>query len=337
MLDQNKNFLMIVSFFTLVLISLFYGYRDLSIGYDSYVYAMNFVYASDNYYSFEPFFDFITNLIRLFTDNYSIYFSLISFIIFFNFFYLKKLIYEGDNFLENQLIIFVSFIISSTWILTIITNAIRQGIALSFLYLFLWLFINKRFFYSLIFLMLSLLSHDSMVLFFLVFGFLFIRKENFFFALIIIFSLFYPLGFNEILIKFVSNSLGIDLYDQIKNYEIKADAWVGFQPNFYIYTIFWFSLFLFVYKYIFNNKNYLNLLKVFSVLMLVYFIFGFGGYSNRYAFFVWAFLPVIQSYTVHMFFSKYKIGGDIKNFLITFLFFISVINMLLNLGYLNVF
>lgn len=337
MLGHNKNYSMILSFLIIFLIALLYGYRDLSVGYDSYVYAMNFVFAEDQHYSFEPFFDFVTNLIRLFTDNYSIYFSLLSFLIFFNFYYLNELIYKKNNFERSQFIIFISFIISSTWILTIVTNAIRQGIGLSFLYLFLWLFISKRFFYSLVFLILSLLSHSSMVLFFFVFGFIFIRKENVFFTLVIIFSLFYPLGFNEILIKFISNYLGLDLYEKIKNYALQADAWVGFQPIFFIYTFFWFCLFLFTYKYIFTDKNYLNLLKIFSILMLVYFVFGFGGYSNRYAFFVWAFLPVIQSYTLHMLFLKYKIGGDFKIFIITFLFFVSIIIMFLNLGYLDVF
>jgi len=334
MIKLSKQASLIVLFLSIVLISLFFGFRDVTVGYDSYVYAINFSQYENKYYDFEPFFVLISNLIRSFTNNYSIYFTILCGLIFSNYFYLNSLIYKEIKPIRGQFIILLAFMMSSTWILTISTNAIRQGIALSFLYIFLWLFVRKKYFLSIIFLILSIFSHNSIYLIFLTLILLLIKKENVFFSIVLILSIFYPLGINELLILSFSEITGLDIYNQVKNYELDAEAWVGFQPFFYIYTLFWFFLFLFFYKIYFNNTNYFNLLKIFSILMLVYFIFGFGGYSNRYAFFVWAFLPIIQAYTVHMFILKYSNLNKYFILIAIFsFFFVSSLAMIFNLGY----
>lgn len=323
-------------FLILIVISFFYGFRDLSIGYDSYVYAMNFVYIEDRHFSFEPFFDFLTKTIRFFTSNYSIYFTLICLIIFANYLVLNFFIYKKE-FFKYRFLIIISFLISSTWVLTIITNAMRQGVGLSFLFIFLWLFLNKKYFLSLVFLIPALLSHGSIVLFLVIFWLLFIKSNKIYFSLILLFSIFYPLGINEGIVNNFSKILGIDLYDKIKNYAVAADAWVGFQLNFYLYTIFWFLCFSAFYKYVYKDECYFTLLKIYSFLMVLYFIFGFGGYSNRYAFFCWAFLPVLQAKTLITILDKLVVSKDKKIFAIAVLFFASLFIMFLNLGYFNVF
>lgn len=320
----------------LILISFFYGFRDLSIGYDSYVYAMNFIYIEDHHFSFEPFFDFFTKTIRFFTSNYSIYFSLICLIILVNYLILNFLIYKKELF-KYRFLIIISFLISSTWVLTIITNAMRQGVGLSFLFIFLWLFLNKKYKLSIFFLIPALLSHGSIILFILIFGLLLIKNNRIYFFLVGLFSIFYPLGINENIVNKFSQILGIDLYDKIKNYAVAADAWVGFQLNFYLYTIFWFLCFSAFYRYVNKDECYLILLKIYSFLMVLYFLFGFGGYSNRYAFFCWAFLPVLQAKTLITIFDKWKVPKEQKIFLITLVFFGSIFIMFFNLGYLNVF
>ena len=38
----------------------------------------------------------------------------------------------------------------------------------------------------------------------------------------------------------------------------------------------------------------LKVLKIYMVLAMPYFIFGFGAFSNRYAFSAWFFIPLLQ-------------------------------------------
>jgi len=71
--------------------------------------------------------------------------------------------------------------------------------------------------------------------------------------------------------------------------------------------------------------------------MVLYFLFGFGGYSNRYAFFCWAFLPILQAKTLIVILDKWKLTKDQSIFLVAIVFIISIFIMFFNLGYLDVF
>ena len=44
-----------------------------------------------------------------------------------------------------------------------------------------------------------------------------------------------------------------------------------------------------------DSEPHLFILKVYLILSLVYFVFGFGPYSNRFAVMAWFFLPILQA------------------------------------------
>jgi len=94
--------------------------------------------------------------------------------------------------------------------------------------------------------------------------------------------------------------LSLSLYSDIADYAKESEMWVGFQANFFVYTVFWCLGFYFSQRYVKQEyiENYIRLWKFYCVLMMAYFFFGFGAFSNRYAFIGWLFLPVIQAFFI---------------------------------------
>ena len=58
-------------------------------------------------------------------------------------------------------------------------------------------------------------------------------------------------------------------------------------------------------KYFKDNKLSGFLLKTLLILTNAYFVFGFGVFSNRFGFFSWLFLPIIQAFYLANFTAYY--------------------------------
>ena len=69
-----------------------------------------------------------------------------------------------------------------------------------------------------------------------------------------------------------------------------------------------------------DNEPYPFILKVYLILSLQYFVFGFGPYSNRYAVMAWFFLPILLSAVV----SKLNFKKQDLIFIAPILFLVSV-------------
>lgn len=287
----------IIYILIIIIISFFVITRDHSIGTDTLAYKDYF--DNIDYYSvyqkYEPSFHYLSYLISYVFNNYFIYLFILFILI--NGVLLKSI----NNFIvkSNDFFLlsfgFLSFLLLSSWYQVATINGIRQGFSLAFLYLGFSFFYRNKILSALITLIFSFTFHYSSLLIIPFLFFLFL-KEKWTFLLFFLTAIFYPLGINEIIIKNISSISGIPLYEKIYTYGEGINAWVGFQLNFYLYSLFYSLLFLFMY-FRFYRKEKLNfyILKIFLLLNSAYFIYGFGVYSNRYGIMAWSFLPFMQT------------------------------------------
>lgn len=112
-----------------------------------------------------------------------------------------------------------------------------------------------------------------------------------------LFAFLYYLGVFEAVLFSFSPMIDSNLYDNIEKFNSGSDRLIGFQPTFVIYSLFWyyFAASLLRFSYVRNAPSCEYALKVFASLLFVYFIFGFTSFSNRWGFFAWLFIPIVQS------------------------------------------
>lgn len=320
-------------FILLVLVSII-GYlvssRDLLIGTDALTYRsyyLNLEYYNYGDRTFEIGYHFFNYIIFLLGFEYSIF--LFVYFVVYNFVLIKAFDIFSKNLEYNYIfkfILFYSILLFSSWYISATLNGLRQGFSLALLYLSFSYLLNKNNKLFLFFLCLSCLFHDSTILI-VPFLFLFFLSFNKIFLLFIIFSIFYPLGFNEYIINIVSNFVDLPLHDAISSYSEKNEVWKGFQLDFFIYTFFWCILFSFIkFKFLRGDGTADFLNKVILVLSIFYFVFGFGSFSNRFGFVAWSFFPIIQSYYFLKLFNTFILHKKI---------FIIICFSLINIGFLN--
>jgi hypothetical protein len=319
-------------FLFFIIISILVALRPGSVGSDSDVYAGAFIVASIEEGIGAPRWEIgyrlFMELVGVFTSSPNIFFFFVALLISI----LHFLSYKASS-KETSLhadIIFVSLLLLSRWTITEMTNGIRQGIALSFLY---WAIITQlrysnfiRFF----FLFIVSASFHLSVIFVLPFFMLVkvgVKKLSLIWILVLVFYIF---GMNERILQTITTYFNLDIVEQIRYYSVAdrtqlANArWVGLQWDQLAYTVF-FGLIAMLVFFIKrsgadDNEPYPFILKVYLILSLQYFVFGFGPYSNRYAVMAWFFLPILLSAVV----SKLNFKKQDLIFIAPILFLVSV-------------
>jgi len=284
--------LMLAMFF--LALSFMVGVRDVSVGTDTANYIEYFIDAS----GFEPLFKYLTYGVGLITGSVELYFMIVFLV--FNFFYFYFYFCVSDKSDRSDgFFILVGLMLSSSWYIVATTNGLRQGLSLPILYLALLFFSKRKFILSGFFFVVSLGFHKSGVLALPFFFLIFLRPRLVLFSFILC-SFLYFSGVAEFLVRTVSGILSISLYDDIAGYAPGSNNWVGFQANFFLYTVFWGVGFYILQRYVKDLylESYITLWKFYCVLMMPYFFFGFGAYSNRYALIGWLFLPIIQAFFI---------------------------------------
>ena len=135
--------------------------------------------------------------------------------------------------------------------------------------------------------------------------------------------LFYFAGINELIVKFLSFKLNIDVYEYLKNYS-NSTRYLGLQLPFIIYTFFFGALSSFVYFYDkikkVNKNEFEFTIKVYLILSFAFFVFGFGPWVNRIAVMCWLFIPILQIAII----SQLNLDRKILNWLSILFFFTSL-------------
>lgn len=300
-----SSFNLFILLFSITFFSYFVVTRGLYVGSDTYNYYIVFNQISSGI-NFDYEIGFIVlNKIAAFLTNYYGYLLLVYFLININFIFsfFQSIRNETKNifYISCAFLSFFGFLYWSNWFYSANINGIRQGIALSFLYISLISFLfNKKKSYFILFFILACFFHNSI---FLVIPFLlliFIKKFKYNFITVSIFSFLYFTGLNEFILLNISNLTGLEIYNMIKFYtdEGGQDLWYGFNWGFFLYSIFWFYVPLFLVKIrVMNFSDNLNkILSIYGMLVCVFLFFGFAGFSNRYGFISWLFLPFVQTF-----------------------------------------
>ncbi len=326
--NRDKIVFITVSFLFSFLISYIVANREISVGIDTLNYLQNFDKISRcdclDFSYFEPGFQFITYISSLIFDDSYYYFWLLSFafnMLLFCFYYKVTFLNGGSK--RNSLFLlslFIIFLMSSNFYLTANVNAIRQGLAAPFVFFAALYFIRHNYLYFLLFSVVSLCFHYSSLIF-LIFIILMSwpkRPVLLFFAL----SFSYAFGFSEFVVKFFSQISGLPIYDLIKNYS-DSGLYEGFNVIFFAYTCIPFILAIFdklYYGKFFLSNKISELFQIYTGLAACYFVLGFAGYANRYAFDSWLFLTVYLA-----FYFSHKVQKNVYSVVLLMLLSIALI------------
>lgn len=307
--------------FLSVLISILIGTRLPHVGKDTEPYKNHFYNSSivDGIYErSEIGFALLMQLFSKTIPSVELFFSFVAFIITFTYMYTFRKVYSkcfSDEIPSTSvMVIFFSLLLVSSWYISSTTNGLRQGLSLVFLY---WalveLFYNSKKIKFITLFILAISFHYSALLI-IPFILLHYLRFRLVFFIWILAGLGYMTGLNELAVKITSDMLNLPVYQYVKYYSLEKGSenlsvgvYVGFNLNFFIYTIFWPVLLLIILKIKSRLKNKLantekiyTLLKIYLLLSLVYFILGFGPFSNRYALFSWFLIPIMQVVIINL-------------------------------------
>lgn len=162
------NTLVVISLISFI--SIFVANRSFDVG-DTYQYRLHYenISANENYgYKFEPGFNLLAYVVSRLSVDYVIFFFVVAFVITVTYFYLFKRVYEAiipSRLLFGDIFLFFSFLILSGWYVASVSNGIRQGLSLPFLYLsFCYFLFNRSVFKSVVFYAISISFHYSSLL-----------------------------------------------------------------------------------------------------------------------------------------------------------------------------
>lgn len=306
---KKYNLYFLLPLLFILFLSIFIGFRSVDVGTDTRQYLMlyhSFIFPMHyGFSSIEPGFMFFSGLFNFFKLSGGVFFSCIAFIttLALYLFFIKMSVPLSKMKLLFFSMCFFVCVFFSSWYLTATTNALRQGMAISIIFYALS-FLYDRKNYTFIFLaLLSCCFHKTNFLllpFILFLRIVPLRVVVLFFCFS---SLFYVVGINEFLVKFFFNFSGFNLYDEIKNYASSwggGAPWVGFDIRFFAYNVFWFvfPFFLLFFKLITLTERMSFVIKIYCALSVFYFVFGFGAFSNRWAFPSWLFVPILQAFLI---------------------------------------
>ncbi|QKF84323.1 EpsG family protein [Campylobacter ureolyticus] len=281
------------------------------------------MYISNNTYGREVGFEFLINFFNFFNFSVGFFFGFICFFIT-TIYYInsKKILFDKNNI--SYTLLFFALIFYSSWYINAIVNGVRQGISLSILHFAcLYFLTEKKYLKFILFFIIAILFHYSTILI-LPFLFLYLFSFKKLVFLWIVISIFYILGFNEIIFMKITSLLNLEsVYFKIKDYSSYQIQYYGFNWDLFLYTVFpiiFFLPFYFLKKNLFDNFT-INVFKLYMVLCFPYFIFGFSNYSNRYAVIAWFLYPLLILLTIR----KINFKLNFLSFLIVLFLFISSI------------
>jgi len=285
----------VAAFILLSSIVIVVGSRDFRVGTDTLTYVEVFKLIAAGYETqYEIGFVSLVKLLSILTLNPFFYFSIITLIITLTYivFYLIIVDWSWGDRRNSDLILILSLLLVSSWFVTSVINVLRHGMALPWVYLSLILFVRQKYFYSGVAFLLSVGFHFSSLAL-LPFYLLFFLKRKWILCIVFFAAILYPLGVNEKLIQLVSLFFNIPVHEFIASYGSDSGFRVGFQIDLFIYSIFWLILFLSLdglIKVQYVDK-WRSIVSIYGVLLLPYFVLGFGGFSNRFGYIAWFFLP----------------------------------------------
>jgi hypothetical protein len=322
-----------LGFFSIALIfgilTAFVGLRDLSVGTDTGNYSFFFLslYAKYNWKDYDTGFVYLTELIKLTTSDYRVYFSALYLI--FNI----SLLLSSRRFLPKisvvNLLMLSGFMLISSWYENATINALRHGLALPFLYISLVNFHDRKFVKSALAFIVSVSFHFSVLMVIPFYILIYFRFMTVFYIFVSL-AISYATGLSSILLQFVLNIFSLPFYTEILDHAPESGEYFGFSLNLFLYSVFWGVLSFFLERFV--KEEFVHIyrfsVKMYCILIMPYFAFAHGSVPSRFAFVAWLFIPILQS----SFLSSCKISDAGKVYIASFLFVVGICKYLLVLN-----
>lgn len=307
-----------VPFITLLLISVFIdifaiGFRPRTVGSDTTVYMTYYneiLTNGSSAFQFDYLFDWLVRCTTSLNFSARYFFTSIALINFLscalitnvlaNYFY-KQLSFYRLFFLVTSLFFLSPFFLSLQ------TNVLRQGLStLILLFYFLLLLEGAP---LLILTLVALLAqgfhHTS--IFYILFTPLFYFKYSFVMRSIGACAILYLLGINQYLI----NQLVPSFYNKIATYGAYSAYNSGIKYKFVLFTLFCGFGFQVLGKYFLRGterKQFFYILKIYWILTIPFFLFGFAAYADRYLLPAWVYLSILSASFIGLSLKKYNIS-----------------------------
>ena len=324
----TKKIIFFILFLAFIALTVIVGFRDLSVGTDTYQYHGLFFDLPEldiGSTRFEPLFVIFTTLSFMLHGSAEIYFMSI-FILIVSVYYMAFRFFASGvpNAKDNayNALFFFGVLLLSSWFFVATTNGLRQGVSLVFLYLSLSLFLLGKKSWGVVGVAVSIGFHYSSVMI-LPFLLILYLKLRYILILLSLFAVGYFLSVNWVVVKFLSDLTGLGVYEFIASFAEGDPLWSGFQLSFFLYSISWLIVFLIMTRFVKEKykMQFIQVVKVYSVLLMPYFIFGFSAFSNRIAVMAWFFIPISQG----VFFAYCKFDQLSKEVVSVFMFLVGLI------------
>lgn len=295
-----------------MIISLMIGLRDATIGTDTnnYIKAYDLLREQIGSGRFEYVFGVLQNLFSFFALPVCIFLSFISLI---SFLALIIITSELNNLFKKTqgnyrlYLLLTSILFFSPFFFASQVNVIRHGVSIFFLIAVYLLILNRSHWIGVgILSVLAIGFHKTAIIYLCFVPLLFLSYQavtNF----TLFMGLLYCLKWSE---KLVFN-LSPGIYKAVTDYGSLEHYQSGRRIDFTLFTIFIGFLFYLLSLYFIKKEEQISfnsLIKIYWILSLPFFFFGFGAYSDRYLLPAWVYIAIPATLFLNMQFLKFNIS-----------------------------
>lgn len=296
--------------FLQIFLSLFMGYRDLSIGTDTYRYAEYYQALNDcltlcgeheiGFQIFGYIFAYTEQTVATYFFGISLFIFLMLNIVSLKFVTIFNLTFEQNrDYCLFLLLIFFIFLLSPFFVSAHI-NAIRQGIASFFVYLSLLFFITKNWKLFLFSALIASSFHHTASMY-LAFSPLLLLTLNRLILIVVLLTISYLSGISEFLLHYLSDMTGLGIYEKVINYQSHVTYQRGIRWDFTLFSLFLALIPYLIYRYLVIDKfkdGLVAALKIYLLLLIPFFLLGYAAFSDRFLYTAWLYLPFLAAATL---------------------------------------
>lgn len=285
----------IILFYVLAVTAYGIGNRPFYVGADTLTYADYYDRYEGLFVNrFEPGFSILTFLIKHLRVGVRSYLSLLYIALcgFFTMFVVFSCLQDRVQRASATYIALVfAALFFSRWFENAAVNGIRQGLAAPLVYATL-LFVGRRaFLFATLCGVTALCFHQSAGLAILVSPLMLLRERTQLYVFLGSCAAYIG-GLNATLVRALPPLFGVNLYEFIVDYSSDAPLWHGPQFVFILYTCVFMMVFYGARYFLRQSVVFGEYVRIYSALSCMYFIFGIGAFSNRFAVYAWLFTSI---------------------------------------------
>ncbi|MEA3406389.1 MAG: EpsG family protein [Pseudomonadota bacterium] len=208
------------------------------------------------------------------------------------------------------MLIFMTLMLISPFFMGAQINVLRQSISVLFVLLVAISLLQGRYYQSLLWALFAISFHTSALMFLAFLSGVFLSFNLVVGLSLILFTL-YIAGATEILIEMLSSASGLSIYQAISGYRTDAEYENGVRIEFAIFSIFPLALYFIAQQLdVIHKTQWLArlkpVLKVYLLLLIPFWLFGWANYSDRFAWSAWFAMPLFLTVFIYPILNKFS-------------------------------